>query len=50
MRKTDNVINEVFPYLRVKGATAAIEFYKSVFGAKETFRLTEPTQWSNRAH
>jgi len=37
-----NRIHEVYPYLRVKGAEAAIEFYTSVFGAVEKFRLTEP--------
>ena len=42
MSKTENGIHEVFPYLRVKGAPAAIAFYKNVFGAKERFRLTEP--------
>ena len=35
-------VGEVFPYLRVKGAQAAIDFYKNVFGATERFRLTEP--------
>ena len=35
-------IHEVFPYLRVRGAAAAIEFYKTAFGAEETFRLAEP--------
>ena len=34
--------HELFAYLRVKGATEAIEFYSKVFGAKETFRLAEP--------
>ncbi len=42
MRTTENKINEVYPYLRVKGAPAAIAFYQTVFGAKERFRLTEP--------
>lgn len=37
-----NEIKEVFPYLRVKDATAAIEFYTQVFGAREVFRLSEP--------
>jgi uncharacterized glyoxalase superfamily protein PhnB len=37
-----NRIQEVFPYLRVRGADAAIEFYKRVFGAEELFRMTEP--------
>jgi len=36
-------IKEVFPYLRVKSAAAAIEFYKRVFGAQEKFRLSEPS-------
>lgn len=40
--KRDNHIREVYPYLRVKGAPAAIEFYKQVFGARERFRLVEP--------
>ena len=35
-------IHETFPYLRVKGAGPAIEFYKQAFGATEKFRLTEP--------
>jgi PhnB protein len=35
-------IKEVFPYLRVRNAAAAIEFYTRVFGARELFRLTEP--------
>jgi len=35
-------IHEVFPYLRVRDANAAIEFYKKAFGAVEEFRLTEP--------
>ena len=38
-----NGIHEVFPYLRVRDANAAIEFYKKAFGAAEEFRLTEPS-------
>lgn len=38
-----NKIHEVFPYLRVRGAAKAIEFYKQAFGATEKFRLTEPS-------
>ena len=30
------------PYLIVKDAAKAIEFYKTAFGAEEVFRLTEP--------
>jgi PhnB protein len=36
-------IHEMFPYLRVKNAGKAIEFYTRAFGAKEKFRLTEPS-------
>lgn len=32
----------VTPYLPVKGAADAIEYYKKVFGAEETMRLAEP--------
>ena len=35
-------IHEVYPYLHIRGAAAAIEFYKSAFGAEEVFRLAEP--------
>ncbi|NRF67981.1 VOC family protein [Aquincola sp. S2] len=37
------VIQEVFPYLRVKGAADAIAFYVRAFGAVEKMRLTEPS-------
>lgn len=32
----------VTPYMCVRGAKAAIQFYKDVFGARELFRLTDP--------
>lgn len=35
-------IHELFPYLHVKGAIAAIDFYVAAFGATEKFRLVEP--------
>src|SRR5690606_7021434 len=35
-------INEMFPYLRVKHADKAIDFYTRAFGVTEKFRLTEP--------
>lgn len=35
-------IHEVFPYLCVADAGAAIDFYTRAFGASEKFRLTEP--------
>ena len=34
--------HSVTPYLSVRGGTAAIEFYKKAFGAKETMRLPGP--------
>ena len=42
MNEGKNTNHEVYPYLRVKGAEAAVEFYTKVFGAKERFRLTDP--------
>lgn len=35
MRKTENRVREVFPYLPVKDGSAAVEFCTRVFGAKE---------------
>ena len=32
----------VTPYLIIKGAAGAIEFYKKAFGATELFRMTQP--------
>lgn len=37
-----NQIHQIFPYLRVRDAAAAIDFYKRAFGAVEDFRLSEP--------
>ncbi len=36
-------IHEVFAYLRVRDAAAAITFYARAFGATEKFRLSEPS-------
>ncbi len=36
-------VQEMFPYLGVSDANAAIEFYVKAFGAREKFRLTEPS-------
>lgn len=36
-------IHEVFPYLRAKRAEDAIAFYAKAFGAREKFRLVEPS-------
>ena len=38
-----NKILEVYPYLRVKNASAAMEFYSKIFGAEESFCLKEPS-------
>ena len=35
-------IQEAFPYIRVRNAEKAIEFYKNAFGGEEMFRLVEP--------
>jgi len=37
------MIHELFPYLCVSDANAAIGFYEKAFGACEKFRLTEPS-------
>jgi PhnB protein len=36
-------INECIPYLHVNGAASAIAFYVEAFGAKEHYRLCEPS-------
>ena len=36
-------VHELFAYLCVKNADAAIKFYVKAFGAREKFRLTEPS-------
>jgi len=36
-------VHEAYPYLRVHNSAEAIDFYARAFGAKELFRLTEPT-------
>lgn len=36
-------IHEVFPQMRVHDGPRAIAFYEQVFGAKELFRLVEPS-------
>jgi PhnB protein len=35
--------HSVTPYLYIRGAARALEFYKQAFGAKELFRMTDPT-------
>jgi len=44
MSEQANPTPEVIPYLCIKGAAKAIDFYKQAFGAKETFaRITDST-------
>lgn len=43
MSNDANAIREVFTYLRVRDTAAAMRFYAAAFGAKELFRLTEPS-------
>ena len=37
-----NGYHSLTPYINIKGAIEAIEFYKKAFGAKETSRITMP--------
>jgi uncharacterized glyoxalase superfamily protein PhnB len=37
--ESGSAIEEVFPYLCVRGAAAAIDFYAKAFGASEAFRI-----------
>ena len=38
-----NAVHELFAYICVSDGNAALRFYCDVFGAKELFRLTEPS-------
>jgi PhnB protein len=38
------------PYLIVKNAAKAIQFYKNAFDATERYRLTEPSAKIGQAH
>ena len=42
VKKIPDGYSAVTPYLTVKGAAQAIEFYKKAFGAEETFRMNTP--------
>src|SRR5258708_25591586 len=35
-------VHEVYPYLRLRGAAAEIDFYNRAFGAEEVMRLGDP--------
>ncbi len=43
MQKSTQQIKEAYAYLRVNNAPAAIDYYKTIFGATEIFRLVEPS-------
>ncbi|WP_130620292.1 VOC family protein [Dyella amyloliquefaciens] len=36
------IVHELFPYLRVRNASAAIDYYQRAFGARLRLRLDEP--------
>src|SRR5687767_9877731 len=38
---TSNTVHEAFPYLRVRDAARAIDYYRDVFGAELRLRLDE---------
>ena len=42
-QKTTTVPHSVTPYLTIRNAASAIEFYRKVFDATETMRLAEPS-------
>ena len=42
MSERSSQASALSPYLTVKGAAAAIDFYRAAFGAVEQFRLTGP--------
>jgi PhnB protein len=41
--ESELTIHEVYAYLRLHDTSAAIDFYARAFGAKELFRLVEPS-------
>jgi hypothetical protein len=41
--ESELMIREVYAYLRLHDTAAAIDFYARAFGAKELFRLVEPS-------
>lgn len=42
VRQVPKGFHTVTPYMTIRGAANAIEFYKEAFGAKETFRWSDP--------
>lgn len=42
MPATAPIIRDAYPYLIVRGAAAAIDFYRDVFGAEEILRVDDP--------
>lgn len=42
-KDVSSAVHEVFPYLCVRGAASAIDFYTRVFGARETQRIVDAT-------
>src|SRR5258706_10467134 len=42
MNNTETIIISIAPWLSVRNSGKAVEFYKSAFGAVETYRLEDP--------
>jgi PhnB protein len=42
MSNTETIPTSIAPWLSVRNSTRAVEFYKSAFGAIETYRLEDP--------
>ena len=42
MNNTSNTITSIAPWLSVRSSANAVAFYKSAFGATETYRLQDP--------
>ena len=42
MNNTETIITSIAPWLSVRNSGKAVEFYKSAFGAVETYRLEDP--------
>jgi len=42
MQASKNIQTSIVPWLSVRSTKKAVEFYKSAFGASETYRLEDP--------
>jgi len=44
MPNTETIPTSIAPWLSVRNSAKAVEFYKSAFGAIETYRLEDPDE------